>query len=231
MALSSGSRRPVLCLAGPVGAQFQGVSPVVLAPGEDVHLAAPVARYLDGDVRRSAKAVQPQPAARLDLAQPQRPVADHAGAQERGCLLIGKAVGDRVDEIGRGDHHLGKAAVGVLPGEAGVRAQVLLATTAVIAPAAGPMEPRHAHPLVQLDLGYALAHGIDRADDLVPRHDRQAGQRYLALGQVQVGVAHPAGQHPQPHLARSGLGHRQVGRLQWVLLGGPGRPQDHRPHV
>ena len=53
------------------------------------------------------------------------PVADDAGAEERSCLHVGKALWDGVGKV-LGDHHcLGVATVGVETGELRVRAQVL----------------------------------------------------------------------------------------------------------
>ena len=67
-------------------------SPVALAAGEDVDLAAPVTRHLDGDVGRTPEAVEAQPLAGLDLTQPQCPVADDPGAEKRRGRNVGEAL-------------------------------------------------------------------------------------------------------------------------------------------
>jgi hypothetical protein len=84
-----------------------------------------MAGHLDGHVGGSAKAIEPQPLARLHLAQPQCPVADDARAKERRGLCIVKALRDGVGVILGHDHGFGVAAVGVQAGELGIRAQVL----------------------------------------------------------------------------------------------------------
>jgi cysteine synthase B len=52
-------RGRVLGTTDPDGAQFPCEPPVALAAGEDVGLAAPVARHLNGDVGRAAESVEP----------------------------------------------------------------------------------------------------------------------------------------------------------------------------
>ena len=66
--------------------------PVALTAGEDVDLAAPMTRHLDGDMGRAPEAVEAQPLAELDITQPQRPVADDPGAEKRRGLHVGEAL-------------------------------------------------------------------------------------------------------------------------------------------
>ena len=80
----------------------------------------------------------------------------------------------------------------VAAGEACAHAEVLPAAAAVLALAAGPAQPRNAHPLATAD---------DGADDLVTRGDGIAARGQLAIDQVQVGAAHAAGAHFDEHLA------------------------------
>src|SRR5690606_21749831 len=56
--------------------------------------------------------------------------------------------------------------------------------------------------------------GDDLADDLVAEDQRQLRIRQLAVGDVQVGPADPAGAHAQQHLARARLGIRQLAQDQ-----------------
>jgi hypothetical protein len=59
----------------------------------------------------------------------------------------------------------------------------------------------------------------DRAGDLVAQDQRQrVPRRHRAVGEAEVGMAEPAGRDRDQHLARTGLGDRQVAKDQ-----GPGR--------
>jgi hypothetical protein len=48
---------------------------------------------------------------------------------------------------------------------------------------------------------------------------------------VQVGAAHPAGAHPDPHLARTGLGHRPLDRPQRSTVDRAGMFHHPRTHA
>ena len=54
------------------------------------------------------------------------------------------------------------------------------------------------------DVGDALPDRLDDAGALVPEHDRPAAVAEVALGQVQVGVAHARRGHPHEHLVLPG---------------------------
>ena len=123
-------RRGVVVAAGPGGAEPLGKLALALRPGEHGHRAAPVQRDLDREVRRGAEAVEPDPRARLDPGDPQRPVADDARTQERRRLEIGERIGEREDVVAPGRDQLGVAPVGRPARELGVRTQVLEAAAA-----------------------------------------------------------------------------------------------------
>ena len=142
---------------------------VVAGLREREHAAALVAGDLRDDVRRRAEPVQPEP---LGVSgEPERPVADQPGAEERGGLDVAVAVGDRQAEALVGDRQLGVAAVEVVAGEAGAVAEVLTAAQAVAARPVRPAEPGHAEPAAVLG----------DADDLVAEDERQLG-----VGQLPV---------------------------------------------
>src|SRR5205823_6081720 len=83
-----------------------------------------------------------------------------------------------------GDRVLGVATVEVVAGEAGPVAEVLASAQAVAALAAGPAEPRDADP--------PAARLVD-PDDLVPGDERELRVGKLAVHDVEVGAADPAG--------------------------------------
>ena len=116
IALSSSTGGRFVGPARPHRAQLAREAP----PGSPrvTHVAPParVARHLDHDVRRGAEAVQaeprrpPQP---LHLRQPQRPIADQPGAQQRRRLHVGVVLRQRQTKSASRDRVLRVAAVGV----------------------------------------------------------------------------------------------------------------------
>ena len=83
--------------------------------------------------------------------QPQRPVADRTGAQQRRSLGVGEDVRDAIDEGCRRNHVLGIAAVCVSSRCPELRAQVLLARLAPVTFAAGRVDPGHTDPVAELE--------------------------------------------------------------------------------
>jgi hypothetical protein len=55
----------------------------------------------------------------------------------------------------------------------------------------------------------AFAARIDKAHDLVPRHDREV-RRYFTVNHMKVGPAYAAGQHAQAHFPFPRLGQRAL---------------------
>jgi hypothetical protein len=106
------------------------------------------------------------------------------------------------DEGGVGDDVLREPAVDVVAGAHLLRAERLPAGEAVVAAAAGPVQPRHPDPVAEPDLVDPLADLDDLADGLVAG-DPGKGRlvRPVAVHGVQVGVADAAGPHLDQHLA------------------------------
>ena len=144
------------------------------------------------------------------LAQPQRTVADHAGAQQRRSLRVVEAGRQVVRVLSRGDDILRKATIRVEAVKADFGAQVFLAGQAEPAVSARAAQPRQPGPVTGTKTRHARAHLIHHADDLVARHQRQPRQRQVALDDVQVGVADAAGMDAQTHLASARLRRRQL---------------------
>ncbi len=156
----------------------------------------------------TAEAVDAQSAALGQVGEAQGAVPDDPGAEERRGGDVVESLGD---EVGVGlvdENEFGVAAVEVPTGEARSEAEVLPPRDAEAAPPARGGEPRHADALSFPPACAARPDGVDDAHDLVARRDQVATRREIALGQMQVGSAHPAGEDPDADLAGSGLGHR-----------------------
>ena len=131
-------RRLLLGPADPRGAELARQLLVPLRAREDIHLALPVPRDLQDDVRRRAEAVQAEPkalsvsrrAARPDAASPQRAIADDPRAEQRRGFVIAVALRDRIREIRRDARELSEAAVRVEPRELRLLAEIFISRDA-----------------------------------------------------------------------------------------------------
>src|SRR4051794_9218820 len=100
----------------------------------------------------------------------------------------------------------GVAAVGVPAGVAGLRAEVLPTAEAKLAAPAGVPQPRDADAVTDGELVAALgAEPGDLADHFVSWDHSLSVRRKVALGDVQIGTAHPARVHRDEELCRAGL--------------------------
>ena len=143
-----------------------------------------------------------------EVGQAQRAVADDPRAEERCGRHVVETVGQEVG-VGLVDEgELGVAPVDVPAGEARVEAEVLPAGGAEATAPAGVGEPRDADALSLPPAGATRPDRVDGADHLVAGRHQVAVRRQVALGQMQVGPAHPAGEDPEADLPGSRLGHR-----------------------
>src|SRR5206468_6892579 len=187
--------------------------------GQREDLAPLVRRDLADDVRRGAEAVEADPLG-VVATQPQRPIPDQPRAQKRRRLEVRVALGDREAVALVGYRQLRVATVQLVAGEPRFHAEVLAAGAAVPALAVGPTEPRDPHPLTDLEALRRLAPGLDAADDLVPRDEWQLRLGELAVDDVEVRAADPAGVDADENLPRPWLGRWQISlaqRLAWSL--------------
>ena len=119
-------------------------------------------------------------------------------------------VSDRVDvALSRHEDVLRVAAVLEDPGLAAVGTDHLLGRLAEATLAAAPRRV-HEDVLAVRQL----------AGDLVAQHERQRRRREVALDDVEVGVAHAAGQHLDEHLPIGGLWNRALDQLERRVEGG-----------
>src|SRR5260370_24080585 len=187
-----------------------------LVASERVHFHAPVPRHLNGYVRRRAEAIEAQPSASLQLAMAETTESDDPSAQQRRCLLIGKLVRNRVDEILRRDYILGVASVDGIAGELRMLAQVLFTGATIFATAVGTIQPRNADARPKRVSSGAGAALFDYADGLMARRNRGPARSQLAFDDVQVRPADTAHLHADENLTRSGGGDSAVGTPQGV---------------
>ena len=210
----SGSGARLRRVAGPRRAQFQGEVLLGLGAAEHENPAVRIAMpdHLQHQVRRCAEAGQAEVLPVLQPAQPQRPVADRAGAEQRRGLGVGETIRDAVGEALRDNHQFGVTAVRITSRGAEVSAQVFPARPAELARAAGRVDPRHPHALAHAEAkcGRARPQRRHPAHDLVSQHDRQPRRGRPALDLVQLGVAHPTRRHAHQDLAGARL---RVGQL------------------
>ena len=194
------------------------------AAGHHVHLGALRQRDLRGDVRAAAEAVQAQPAAGRKLGAQQRPVADDAGAQQRGKLAVAVTARQMVSESRRDCGEFGVSAVGVPAGVAGMRAQVLVAPTAVLhtprrcarSQAMPTRSPTRNSPSASAPTS------TTSPTTSWPGVTRSPMDREITLGDVQVGTAHTACPHGHQEFRAARPGNRPGDLLQRSGVIGPG---------
>ena len=133
---------------------------------------------------------------------------------------------ERVDEPLVSGHQLGVAAVPVVAGEERLLAKVLAAFAAVAAAPVGKGQPGHADPFACLEPP-SLDGFLYDTHHLVAGNHRVLVWRQLAIGDVKVGPADPAGMHADEHLPAYRSGIRQFPLDEGLFR----RLEDHRPHV
>ena len=108
------------------------------------------------------------------------------------------------------DRILGVAAIDVVAGEAGAIAEVLAVTSAVAALSVRPAKPGNADAIAGREALGARTERGDLADDLVAENERQLGAGQFTVDDVQIGATYTTGLDLDQHLARPGLGLRDV---------------------
>ena len=190
-------------------------------------------RDLDRTPGRRAEPEEPEPAVRLDAADPQCAIPDDASAEQRRRGNVVDLLRQPHRDVCSGARELGKAAIAIPAGEDRQGAQVLAAFAAEPADAACPGEPRDSRPVSGHPALDVRARRLDAPDDLMPEDDRQLPRCEIALGELKVGSAHAARRDTQEQLARSGLGHRELSQDEWIT-GDRARPIEnegaHRAH-
>jgi hypothetical protein len=124
---------------------------------------------------------------------------------------------------------IGKTAVHMKPGETGFWAEILFTAPAKRTPPAGLVQPRHAHPVTDLQAGDPGAQGFNHPHNLVPWRDWQGRGVDFPFDNVQVRVADTAYPHMEAHLARPCQDFIDSSQLQRGFFGRALLKQAHRP--
>lgn len=165
---------------------------VVDVDGGDVQAHGP--GVLHGDVAEAADAGDRHPlaGARVGLLEPL--VDGDAGAEDRRDFSEFDVFRQNSDVVRVGQYVFGIAAVHRVAGVLLALAEGLPAGQAVLAAAAGGVQPGDADPVAFLHSGHSAAHRGDVADAFVTGNERQRRlHRPVALGGMQVGVADAGG--------------------------------------
>src|SRR2546426_3474655 len=130
-------------------------------------------------------------------------------AKDRGCLLIGNLVGNKVGCVGIHQHVLGVSALCLNPCTLQIWTEHSAATLAPFAAPASGLNPSGTNRVADLSRGDVGSHGTDLADRLVAE-DSGEWSRQVSERLMYVGVADAACMHLHEHLVRSGLRLRNV---------------------
>src|SRR5256714_15694329 len=136
-------------------------------------------------MRRVTETVETQ-ALRI-ASQPQRAVADQAGAEQRSGMQVVIALGQRKTKAFVGHAKLGIAPVDVITGEARVDAKVLETAAAESAALVDRAKPGDPDAVTGREPLRALARCLHPTDDHVADHERELGFAQLTVDDVEVG--------------------------------------------
>ena len=187
---------------------------------------------LGGQVGGGPEPVDPESPAGWKIRPAQGPIADDAGAEQRGGLRVSEARRKGVGVAGVRGGELGVTAVAIPPRERWCDTEVLVPPPAVRAHSAGPRQPGDPDPIAEPERGDGRTEGVDVADHLVSRDDEWVFWRQIAFGQVEICAANTANANPNPNFRRPRLGDGTGHGHQWMAVDGPGlldRPGFHDP--
>jgi len=213
----------------PVRSQPSGQRPMRRAPCENEH-PAPRVHVFDRrqhQVRRRPETEQPHRLALHDPGQANRPIADHARAQQRCRLRVRQPRRQRIRIILVHRHPLGVAPVGAVARPQGPIAQVLPSGSTIPTRPTRPIQPRDPHPVADPMSPHLLPDRDHPPDHLVPRNHRQPRRDQPPLDFIQLRMTHPAGRHLQQHILRSASRLRPIHPNQRPFLD-PRRPFQHQ---
>src|SRR5579863_4660334 len=142
------------------------------AAGAGIHVGSPVPRDLNGDVRSRAKTVEGEPLAALDARKPQRTESDNSGAEKRRGLIVGKGIGNRIDELFGSDGVFGVSAIDGVAGESRMVAEIFFAGAAIFAGAVRAVKPGDPHARTEREAARAFSEFFNNADDLMAGNQR-----------------------------------------------------------
>ena len=155
-------------------AQGQGLCADIALPREGIHFPPLKAAHLRKDVGGRAEAIEADPPRRLTR-QAERAIPDEAGAEKGGHVEVRVAGGKRKTEPRVRHGILGKAAIDVVPGEPGLRAEIFTAARTEGARAAGRSQPGDPHAVPHGKTDHPLPDLRHGPHHLVARHEGSFG--------------------------------------------------------
>jgi len=156
-----------------IGAHLRGQRQFAVVDIDGTDSKAHHLGVLNPEVAEATGAGDHDPLARPRLGFLDALVSGNAGADQRRGELRVESIWDMRDIIRVGDNVFGEAAVPGIAAELCFRADGLLGRQAMLAMAAGRVEPRHADPIAFLDALDAGADPDHPADGLVARDEWQ----------------------------------------------------------
>src|SRR5437868_2142216 len=153
---------------------------------------------------KPADAEHSHPLMRLGIGPAEPAIDGVTRTEDRGCLLIGNLIGNKVGSVGIHQHVLGVSALCFNPCTLQIRTEHSAATLAPFAAPASGLNPSRTHTVADLSRRDVGRHGNNLADRLVAEDSGEwSGQVSERL--MHVGVADAACMHLHEYLIRSGL--------------------------
>jgi hypothetical protein len=180
-------------------------------------------RYLNRNVCRRAETIKPQLLSCGNRAHPKAAVANDSRAHQWRHLLIGKLVGDYVNEILWRKRVFRIAAIHCISRELGRIAQIFLAAMTVCAGAISLVQPGNPDTLPHRKAFRLRAEFFDRSDYLVARNQRRFYRRKFTLDHVQVSAANAAYLHAHEHFSRPWFGPVHILKPERICIDPAGR--------
>src|SRR5258706_4989081 len=137
-------------------------------------------------------------------------VGRDARAEERGGFHGPELVGNGSDGARFGDHHLGISSIHGDSRYHGVLTVHDVSAPARLTDSVFAAEEADADPLADFPSRHSAAQGFNAAGYFMPGHAREIQTRVGAGDRSRIGVTDSTGFHPNPDLARAGLGNRPL---------------------
>ncbi len=211
--LGRGIRR--LCIKGEVGSELLSQGELRVVDVDSADQQAHRLRVLDGKMPQTTAAGDGKPLAGLRLGLLDAFVGGNSGTDQRSRFHRGQPLGDVGYIVRVGEDVLGEAAILGIASESCIRAYGLPSSEAILAVAAGRVEPGHAHTVAFFYDGDAGAHRSDNPDRLMAWNEGWGGlERPIAVRRMDVCMADTAGFSLDDDLTRPRSGHVPLAQHQ-----------------
>ena len=197
------------CVDGQLGTQTLGQLQLGVIHIHRHHVQPHRLGVLHRDMTEAADAGDHHPLAGACTGDLEALVDSDTGAENRRDLVELDVLRQDANVVRVGQHVFGVAAIDRVAGVLLAFAEGFPASQAVLAAAAGGVQPGHADAIALLHPGHAGTHRRDVANAFMAGNERQGRfHRPVALGSVQVGVADAGG--GDLHQDLTGAGHRHL---------------------